>query len=60
MAKSKLEVAQAMLGKLVYFEESEGELSGKVIEVKDEYTFVVDIGDNIKYEVDLYQIKQVK
>lgn len=60
MAKSKLEVAQEMLGKTISFEDKEGEFTGKITEVKDAYTFIVDIGDNIKYEVDLYQIKQVR
>lgn len=60
MSKTKLEVAQEMLGKTVSFEDKEGEFTGKIIEVKDAYTFIADIGDGIKYEVDLYQIRQVR
>jgi hypothetical protein len=59
-ALSKLEVARRMIGKTIYFSNKEGNFMGTITEVKNDHTFIAELVDRIKCEVDLFDIKEVR
>lgn len=58
---SKLEFNKKLIGKIVYVLESDHTWRGKVLDVVDESTFLVEMIDNPKESpvtVDIYDIRQ--